>query len=51
MNGEYDLITDEPAPHVYVFPLFTELFCKQLVALSETIDWTTDRHEFLSNNR
>jgi GR25 family glycosyltransferase involved in LPS biosynthesis len=46
MNGEYDLITDEPAPHVYVFPLFTEIFCKQLVALSEQFDWTTDRHKF-----
>jgi|TARA_B110000438_G_C15816196_1_gene652048 GR25 family glycosyltransferase involved in LPS biosynthesis len=46
MNKEYDLITDEPAPHVYVFPLFTEIFCKQLIALSETIDWTTDRHKF-----
>ena len=46
VNGEYDLITDEPAPHVYVFPLFTEIFCKQLIALSETIEWTTDRHKF-----
>ena len=35
MNGEFDLITDEPAPHVYVFPLFTKAFCDQLIALSE----------------
>lgn len=46
INGEYDLITDEPAPNVYLFPLFTELFCKQLIALGEKFDWTTDRHEF-----
>ena len=46
INGEYDLISDEPAPNVYLFPLFTELFCKQLIALSEKFDWTTDRHEF-----
>tara|TARA_B100000780_G_scaffold230225_1_gene169947 strand:+ start:4452 stop:5906 length:1455 start_codon:yes stop_codon:yes gene_type:complete len=46
MNGEYDLITDEPAPHVYMFPLFTEAFCKQLVALSEQFPWKDDRHTF-----
>ena len=46
VNGEYDLITDEPAPHVYVFPLFTKKFCKQLITLSEKFDWTTDRHKF-----
>ena len=40
INGEYDLISDEPAPNVYLFPLFTELFCKQLIALSEKFDWT-----------
>ena len=46
INQEYDLITDEPAPHVYTFPLFTKRFCKQLIQLSEQFDWTTDRHEF-----
>ncbi len=46
VNGEFDLITDEPAPHVYVFPLFTKSFCDELVLLSEKFDWTTDRHEF-----
>tara|TARA_B100000674_G_scaffold58320_1_gene40592 strand:- start:82 stop:1458 length:1377 start_codon:yes stop_codon:yes gene_type:complete len=46
VNGEYDLITDEPAPHVYVFPLFTKAFCDELIALSETVEWTTDRHAF-----
>ena len=46
VNEEYDLITDEPAPNVYTFPLFTKRFCKHLIALSEQFDWTTDRHEF-----
>ena len=46
VSGEYDLITDEPAPHVYVFPLFTKAFCDELITLSEQFDWTTDRHEF-----
>jgi hypothetical protein len=46
VNGEYDLITDEPAPHVYVFPLFTKAFCDELITLSEDFEWTTDRHKF-----
>ena len=46
INQEYDLIIDEPAPHVYVFPFFTKRFCKQLVKLGEQFDWTTDRHKF-----
>ena len=46
INQEYDLIIDEPAPHVYVFPFFTKRFCKQLIKLGEQFDWTTDRHKF-----
>ena len=46
LNKEYDLAIDEPAPHVYVFPFFTKVFCKELIKLSEQFDWTTDRHEF-----
>jgi|TARA_R110000787_G_scaffold111019_3_gene219874 hypothetical protein len=46
LNKEYDLIIDEPAPHVYVFPFFTKRFCKQLIQLGEQFDWTTDRHKF-----
>ena len=46
MNGEFDLITDEPAPHVYVFPLFTKAFCDELIELGEQQEWTHGRHEF-----
>ena len=46
LEQKYDLIIDEPAPHVYLFPLFTKRFCKELIALSEEFEWTTDRHEF-----
>ncbi|MBC8397397.1 MAG: glycosyltransferase family 25 protein [Flavobacteriales bacterium] len=46
LNKEYDLIIDEPAPNVYVFPFFTKRFCKQLVSLGEQYEWTTDRHKF-----
>jgi len=46
IDQKYDLIIDEPATHVYLFPLFTRRFCKELIALSENYEWTTDRHEF-----
>ena len=46
LEQKYDLIIDEPAPHVYLFPLFTKRFCEELIALSEEFPWTTDRHEF-----
>ena len=46
IDQKYDLIIDEPATHVYLFPLFTKRFCKELIQLSEQHEWTTDRHEF-----
>jgi len=46
-KGEYELIVDEAAPSVLVFPLFKEQFCKDLIQLCETEgEWTVDRHEF-----
>lgn len=46
-KGEYELIVDEAAPSVLVFPLFKERFCKDLISLCETEgEWTVDRHEF-----
>jgi hypothetical protein len=46
LNQQYDLIIDEPSFHVYTFPFFTKEFCSELIELSETIPWTTDRHKF-----
>ncbi len=46
IDRKYDLIIDEPATHVYLFPLFTKRFCKELINLAEAHKWTTDRHEF-----
>jgi GR25 family glycosyltransferase involved in LPS biosynthesis len=46
LSKEYDLIADEPIPHVYNFPFFTKKFCKEIIELSETVKWTNDRHEF-----
>ena len=46
LSKEYDLIADEPIPHVYNFPFFTKKFCKEIIELSETVEWTNDRHEF-----
>ena len=46
IDKKYDLIIDEPAPHIYLFPLFNSTFCKELIELSEQHTWTTDRHDF-----
>ena len=46
INKEYDLVIDEPAPHVYVFPFFNKRFCKELIQLGEKQEWTTGRHKF-----
>ena len=45
-NAEYDLMVDEPCPHVYVFPFFNKRFCKELIKLGEQHEWTHDRHKF-----
>ncbi len=45
-KGEYDLMVDEPCPHVYVFPFFNKRFCKELIKLGEQQEWTHDRHKF-----
>ena len=51
LKGEYDLMVDDMGHNVYEFPLFTEKFCKEAVALSEALDkWTIDRHEFYPTN-
>jgi GR25 family glycosyltransferase involved in LPS biosynthesis len=50
-KGEYDLMIDDIGNNIYEFPLFTEKFCKEAVALAETLDkWTQDRHEFYPTN-
>jgi len=51
LKGEFDLMVDDLGHNVYEFPLFTEKFCKEAVALSEALDkWTVDRHEFYPTN-
>jgi len=50
-KGEYDLMIDDMGNNIYEFPLFTEKFCKEAIALAETLDrWTQDRHEFYPTN-
>jgi glycosyltransferase involved in cell wall biosynthesis len=46
LKGQYQLMTDEIGPNIIHFPLFTEKFCKELIALAESHEWVTDRHEF-----
>jgi GR25 family glycosyltransferase involved in LPS biosynthesis len=51
LRGEFDLMVDDIGHNVYEFPLFTEKFCREAVALSEALDkWTIDRHEFYPTN-
>jgi|TARA_B110000879_G_scaffold195723_1_gene264690 collagen beta-1,O-galactosyltransferase len=50
-QGEYDLMLDDLGNNIYEFQLFTPKFCKEAVALAETLDkWTQDRHVFYPTN-
>lgn len=44
---EFDLIVDEPITDVFTFPLFTEEFCRDIIAeAEENGNWTRERHQF-----
>ena len=45
-KGQYQLMVDEIGPNIIEFPLFTEQFCNEVVALAEENTWVTDRHTF-----
>lgn len=45
-KGQYQLMVDEIGPNIIEFPLFTEQFCNEIVALAEENTWVTDRHTF-----
>jgi hypothetical protein len=48
---EWDLVVDDLGDNIYEFPLFTERFCKELVAMAEAKDnWTENRHDFYPTN-
>ena len=53
-KGEYDLLVDEIGPrysNIFEFPLFTQLFCDELIAMAEAENkWTEGRHEFYPTN-
>lgn len=45
LKGEWDLMVDDLGHNIYEFPLFTERFCREIVAMAEAKDkWTIDRH-------
>ena len=46
VRKEYDVLITEPLPHVYVWNMFTEEFCKELIELGEQFNWTEKRHDF-----
>lgn len=44
LQKEFDLICDEPIDNVFTFPLFTALFCRELIEEAEHYgQWTTYR--------
>lgn len=48
---EFELMVTDKGDNVFEFPLFTPKFCKDAIALAESIDnWTVDRHEFYPTN-
>jgi len=50
-QGEYDLMLDDLGNNIYEFQLFTPKFCREAVALAETLDnWTQDRHDNYPTN-
>jgi len=50
-KGEYDLLIDDLGNNILEFPLFTDKFCKDVIALAEQENkWTIDRHEFYPTN-
>lgn len=45
-ENAYSLMVDHLGHEVYEFPLFTEKFCEEAIALVEQLDvWTYDRHD------
>ena len=46
-SGEIDLVVEQLGPEIYHFPLFTQTFCQELIALAEQkAEWKTSRHDF-----
>ena len=44
-------MVDDLGNNIYEFPLFTNKFCEEAVALANTLDkWTQDRHKFYPTN-
>lgn len=51
VDREFDLICDEPIDNVYTFPVFTPLFCSQLIEEAENHgEWETARHQRYPTN-
>lgn len=46
VEGEFDLICEEPIDNIYTFPVFTPVFCKELIEEAEHYgQWETNRHK------
>ena len=45
-DKEFELILDDWGNNILEFPLFTPEFCSEVIELANTLEWTTDRHNY-----
>jgi hypothetical protein len=51
IQREFELICDEPIDNVFIFPVFTPLFCKEVIEEAENYgQWEMDRHKNYPTN-
>jgi glycosyl transferase family 25 len=51
VEGEFDLICEEPIVNVFTFPVFTPIFCSELIEEAEHFgQWETTRHKRYPTN-
>lgn len=48
---DFELVVEKLHDDIFHFPLFSEAFCEELIAYTESkADWTTDRHQYYPTN-
>lgn len=50
-SKEFDLIVEKLDDDIFIFPLFTDEFCEEMIEYTESrADWTVDRHQYYPTN-